>query len=97
MKEPYLVYEFRRTADGIDIKTEMKITGMDVLMAISFLVKDLYNNTPEYLRPEFRKMLTVMLSAPDSPCFDASMPEGSIVVDKTGLQKQLREEMGTRE
>lgn len=97
MKEPYLIYEFRKTDDGIDIKSEMKITGMDVMLEIAFLIKNLYDNTPERLRPEFRKMLTMMLTAPDSPCFDASMPEGTIVVNKEELRRQMREEMEARE
>lgn len=92
MKEPHLIYEFRKTDEGIDIKSEMKITGMDVLLAIAFLIKDLHNHTPEHLRPEFRKILTVMLTAEDSPCFDLSMPVGTIVVNKEELRRQMEEE-----
>ena len=97
MKEPYLIYEFRKTDDGIDIKTEMKITGMDVLLAIAFLIKNLHDHTPEYLRPNFRRAVTAMLAAPDSPCFDRSMPEGTIVVNKEELRRQMEEEKEARE
>ena len=85
----HLTYEFRKDKNGFSISCDLNLRGIDVLMAISFLVNDIYKKTPEFLRPEFRKAMIALITAPDSPCYDLSPIDGAITVDTAELRRQM--------
>lgn len=95
MSGPYLRYEFKYTDAGIELTTDMRVSGMDALMAVAFLIRDLYKKTPERLRDEMRAMLTRLMTDPDSPAFDLSRRGSSgsgIWIDTAELRRQMEEE-----
>ena len=92
MSKPYLRYEFEITDAGINVTTDVQASGMDALMAVAFLIRDLYEKTPERLRDMMREMLTTLVTAPDSPAFDLSPREGSgIRIDTAELRRRMEE------
>ena len=91
MREYHLVYEFRVNENGVSFSNDANLRGIDVLMAISHLVNDIYQKTPEFLRPTFRKTITELMTAPDSPCFDLSPIDGAITVNTAELRRQMEE------
>lgn len=92
MREIHLVYEFRRNDNGLSFSVDANLAGIDVLLAISHLVNDLYEQTPEFLRPAFRNAMIALMMAPDSPCFDLSPTDGTITVNTAELRRQMEEE-----
>lgn len=92
MTELHLTYEFRMNDNGPSYSIDASLRGIDVLMAISYLVNDLYKKTPKFLRPVFREAMTALMTAPNSPCFDLSPIDGTITVDTAELWRQMKEE-----
>lgn len=92
MSGPYLRYEFKETDAGIELTTDVQASGMDVMVAVTLLIKDLYEKTPERLRDAMRAMITKLVTNPDSPAFDLSPREGSgIQIDMAELRRQMEE------
>lgn len=92
MREYHLAYEFCTNENGVSFSNDANLRGIDVIMAISLLVNDIYKKTPEFLRPTFREMMTALMTAPDSPCFDLSPIDGTITVNTAELRRQMEEE-----
>ena len=94
MSGPYLRYEFKKTDAGLELTTDVQASGMDVLMAVALLIRDIYEKTPERLRNGMREMFTTLVTAPDSPAFDLSLRGASgsgIRIDMAELRRQMEE------
>ena len=93
MRERHLTYEFRKNENGVSFSNDVNLRGIDVLMAFSYPVSDLYKKTPEFLRPAFRSAMIALVTAPDSPCFGLSPTDRTtITVDTAELRRQMEEE-----
>lgn len=94
MKGSYLRYDFKKTDAGLELTTDMHVSGMDAMMAVALLIRDLYEKTPEPLRDGMRAMFTTLVTAPDSPAFDLSRRGSSgsgIRIDMAELRRQMEE------